>query len=91
MRPLDRFAGAFCSIDDPADMRSFFREIFTPAELDDFVLRWRLLEMLEAGVAQRRIAERLGVSLCKITRGSKVLQKRNSITRRLLREQTGET
>jgi len=91
MRPLDRFAGAFCSIEDPAEMKRFFAEIFTPAELEDFVLRWRLLEMLEGGAAQRRIADRLGVSLCKITRGSKVLQKRNSVTRRLLRRQTGDT
>jgi TrpR family trp operon transcriptional repressor len=88
MRPIDRLAGAFCSVSDRATMKRFFAEIFTPAEIDDLVLRWRLMEMLEAGESQRAIAGRLGISLCKITRGSKVLRGRKSITGRLIAAQT---
>jgi TrpR family trp operon transcriptional repressor len=90
MKPIDRLAGSFCSVTDRATMKRFFAEIFTPAEIDDLVLRWRLMEMLEAGASQRAIAGRLGISLCKITRGSKVLRSRRSITRSLMVKQAGE-
>ena len=73
-------------MNDPEEMQKFFFEIFTPAEIDDFILRWRLMEMLYKGTPQRRIAAELGISLCKITRGSKILRKGNSITKRILKE-----
>lgn len=90
MRPIDRLAGAFCSVTERTVMKRFFMEIFTPAEIDDLVLRWRLMEMLEAGASQRAIAGRLGISLCKITRGSKVLRGRGSIARTLIAKQAGD-
>jgi TrpR family trp operon transcriptional repressor len=65
-------------------MASFFEEIFTPKELKDLELRWELLKELHAGQTQRSIAARHKISLCKITRGSKVLKKQGSITKRLL-------
>jgi TrpR family trp operon transcriptional repressor len=83
-------AEAFCSIKDPALMQEFFSEIFTPAEVDDFVLRWRLMELLNQGFTQREIASRLGVSLCKITRGSRILRSGTSITERILKNKIGD-
>lgn len=70
-------------------MRKLFSEIFTPAEIQDVALRWRLMEMLDQGIPQRKIASDLGISLCKITRGSKILKKRNSVSKRLLNQTTG--
>jgi TrpR family trp operon transcriptional repressor len=32
------------------------------------------MKMLKAGIPQRKIASELGISLCKITRGAKVLK-----------------
>lgn len=87
----NELAEAFCSIDRPADMKKFFSEVFTPAEIDDFVLRWRLMRMLLEGVSQRKIAERLGISLCKITRGSRVLRTGKSVTERILKDKIGDT
>lgn len=75
---------AFVSITDEESMRKFFREIFTPAEIHDFSLRWQLMKMLKQGVPQRKIASRLRISLCKITRGSKVLKDPNAVTHRYL-------
>jgi TrpR family trp operon transcriptional repressor len=72
-------------------MKKFFTEIFTPAEIDDFVLRWRLMRMLLDGVPQRKIASRLGISLCKVTRGSKVLRTGNSVTETILKDKIGDT
>ncbi len=79
-------AEALARIDGPADMRRLLGDLLTPAELHDLSLRWRLLQLLEAGVSQRRIAETLGVSLCKITRGSRVLKQTGSVTARILRQ-----
>ena len=84
-------AKAFCRIERTATMKKFFSEIFTPAEIDDFVLRWRLMEMLLDGVSQRKISQELGISLCKITRGSKVLRTGKSVTERILKDKIGDT
>jgi TrpR family trp operon transcriptional repressor len=75
-----------CKISEVDDMNSFFEELFTPAELSDFSLRWKLLKDLNSGLPQRKIAEKFGISLCKITRGSKVLKKENSSVLKILNE-----
>lgn len=90
MRAERELLDVFCGITDIRTMRRFFREIFTPAEIDVFVLRWRLLRMLKREMPQRRIAAELGVSLCKITRGSRVLKAPNSVTASILDERIGE-
>jgi len=74
----------FTEITDFQEMVSFFEEIFTQRELRDLVLRWQLLKELYEGQPQRSIASRYRISLCKITRGSKVLKKKNSTTRKIL-------
>ncbi|MCD6353722.1 MAG: transcriptional regulator [Proteobacteria bacterium] len=74
----------FIDIDDPDEMASFFQEIFTPNEIEDISLRWQLLKELHEGQTQRSIATRHGMSLCKITRGSKVLKRGNSIAKKIL-------
>ena len=91
MRSAQNLVEVLCRITEPVIMRRFFSEIFTPAEIDDFVLRWRLMEMLQSGVSQRDIATELGISLCKITRGSKVLRTGNSITERIFKDKIGDT
>ncbi len=74
----------FARVGSAADMRQFFDEILTTAEARDLALRWMLLQRLNAGVPQRKIAEELGISLCKITRGSRILKDRKSVTVRML-------
>nr|WP_320013332.1 Trp family transcriptional regulator [uncultured Desulfobacter sp.] len=72
------------SIENKDELDLFFEEIFTPAELSDLSLRWKLLKDLHAGMTQRKIAEKYGISLCKITRGSKVLKKNGSVALKVL-------
>ncbi|HPI92131.1 MAG TPA: Trp family transcriptional regulator [Deltaproteobacteria bacterium] len=74
----------FAEITDFDEMVSFFEEIFTAKELRDLGLRWQLLKDLYEGQTQRSIAARYRISLCKITRGSKVLKKRSSTTKKIL-------
>jgi TrpR family transcriptional regulator, trp operon repressor len=77
----DSLIDVCCSIDDPEIMKRFFSEIFTPAELDDMGKRWQLISELAEGRTQRDIAKRLHISLCKITRGAKILKDKNSVIR----------
>jgi TrpR family trp operon transcriptional repressor len=81
----------FCRLGDRRRMKRLLEEIMTDAERRDLALRWRLMQMLHAGVAQRDVAARLGISLCKITRGSRVLKDRHSVCRRLLDEMGNES
>lgn len=71
-------------IDDADELGRFFEEIFTPAELEKLIKRWKLIKMIDGGIAQREIAAELGISLCKITRGSKILKDKKSVTRKIL-------
>lgn len=48
--------------------------LLTPREREKIALRWRLLCLLQKGLTQRAVAAQLGISLCKITRGSRELK-----------------
>ncbi|MCK5096574.1 MAG: transcriptional regulator [Desulfobacteraceae bacterium] len=73
-------------ISDINELNSLFEELFTSAELSDITLRWKLMKDLYSGLPQRKIAEKYKISLCKITRGSKVLKKENSSVLKILKE-----
>ncbi|MGI5868846.1 MAG: Trp family transcriptional regulator [Kiritimatiellia bacterium] len=76
-------AEAFRSLKSAEEIRRFFDELCTPAECRDIALRWLLMKQLLDGVPQRAIAKDLGLSLCKITRGSKYVKDETSVFRRL--------
>jgi len=90
MKSLRELQKVFAGITDDKEMASFFEEIFTPREMSDLELRWQLLRELHAGDPQRNIAARHKISLCKITRGSKIIKKPGSITRKLLDSRYGK-
>lgn len=58
--------------------------------MNDLVKRWQLMEELIAGKTQRAIAADLGVSLCKITRGAKVLKQKKSTSRDIIKQRKVE-
>jgi len=91
MVSMDELIDTFTEISDFEEMKSFIEEILTPREIKDFALRWKLLQELNEGHTQRSIAEKYGISLCKITRGSKILKKNNSITKKILNKNQGGT
>ena len=75
---------AFLSIRDHSIMDQFLKEIFTDPERKDFELRWEVMKKLRNKIPQRKIASDLGVSLCKITRGAKILKDKSSISNTIL-------
>ena len=81
---LVRFTKAAALVTDPRELETFLSELLTPTELHDLVLRWELLELLEQGVSQRKVAAKLGISLCKITRGAKIFKRSGSVAARVL-------
>jgi len=74
----------FASTTDVKDMQKLLEEMLTPNELKDLLLRWNLMKDLYKGLPQREIAASYGISLCKITRGSKILKQKDSYCKKLL-------
>jgi TrpR family transcriptional regulator, trp operon repressor len=69
---------------DPELIEDFLYCLFTPSEADEIAKRWALVKQIASGRPQREIAKDLGLSLCKITRGSRELKKENSAWKRVL-------
>lgn len=65
-------------------VEKFCECLFTPAEIKDFINRWLLVKEIDKGTTQRDIAKKYCMSLCKITRGSKELNKKDSAFRKVL-------
>lgn len=69
---------------DPELVEDFLYSLFTSAEADEIAKRWALVKRIADGATQRVIAKELGLSLCKITRGSRELKKEGSSFKRML-------
>ncbi len=65
-------------------IEDFLKSILTPNEISEVSSRWELVKQIDEGVSQRKIAENLGLSLCKITRGSRELKKDNSSFKKMI-------
>jgi len=81
---LSELAGALAETDDSGLIRDFLYCLLTPAEIADIAARWALVKELKRKTPQREIAKDLGISLCKITRGSRELKKPGSAFQRIL-------
>lgn len=76
--PLKELSCALALEKNPEKIKDFLVSLLTTHEVVDISSRWTLVRLIERGVSQRDIASDLGLSLCKITRGSKELKKENS-------------
>jgi TrpR family trp operon transcriptional repressor len=56
-------------------LESVLRDLLTASELADMANRLQIIEMLQQGVPQRQIADKLGVSIATVTRGSNHLKR----------------
>jgi TrpR family transcriptional regulator, trp operon repressor len=85
MARIRELASILARVDDERLVEDFLVSILTPREVAEVARRWELVKLLDGGMSQRAVSRRLGMSLCKITRGSRELQKRNSAFRRVIR------
>jgi TrpR family trp operon transcriptional repressor len=81
---LSEMARTLAKTSDGALIESFLRCLLTPAETADIAARWALVKALDQKTPQREIAKKLGLSLCKITRGSRELKKPGSAFEKML-------
>jgi len=81
---LKEIASVLATTDDNEKIEAFLKSILTKNEVDEISTRWELVKLLDGGLSQRKIADRLGVSLCKITRGSRELKKAHSPFRAMI-------
>ena len=86
MDDLEEIIDVFVRTTNSIEMQKLFEELFTMKEKYDLALRWRLMKELYNGKSQREIAHDLGISLCKITRGSKILKESDSQMNHILKE-----
>ncbi len=90
MDDLDEIIDVFVRTTSNIEMQKLFEELFTMKEKYDLALRWRLMKELYNGKSQREIAHDLGISLCKITRGSKILKQSDSQMNQILKDYKDE-
>lgn len=76
----------FASVDSQKEAEMLLVDLLTPQELESLAERWQLIRSLDAGMPQRDIARDLGVSISKITRGSRMLQYGSGGFRHFLRK-----
>jgi len=86
MDAIKELAAVLATIEDDVLIENFLVSILTENEIKEIHSRWDLVKLLNQGVSQRTVARKLGLSLCKITRGSKELKKKNSAFRKVINE-----
>lgn len=69
------FVKELLNINSPSQMEDFLRGILTDKELVEIPTRLKIIKLLKTGTPQKEIAEKLGVGIATVTRGSKELQK----------------
>ena len=72
---LRDLAGFVAGLRDPGAVRDVLHALLTRREREHLALRWQVVRLLAEGVPQREVAARLGVSLCKVTRGARELKR----------------
>lgn len=59
-----------------SEMNNALHELLSESELADISNRLQILRLLEQGLTQRDVAQRLGVGIATVTRGAKALKAR---------------
>ncbi len=84
MNDVKEIANLIAKMNTEDDIYGFLSEMLTESELSVLSKRWRIINMLKQGATQREVSKELSVSLCKVTRGAKILKNNASVTNRYL-------
>lgn len=72
---LNELIDLLLDIKTKEEMKDFLLGILTPKELEEIPARLQIVKMLKKGITQHEVADKLGVGIGTVTRGSKELQK----------------
>lgn len=74
-KQLKELIDLLLNINSKEEMEDFLLGILTPKELEEIPTRLEIIRLLKKGVSQHEIAEKLGIGVATVTRGSKEIQK----------------
>ena len=74
---FEELISEFLKHDSREKLKNFLEGILTPQEIDEISMRLQIVKLLKKGTAQHQIADKLGIGIATVTRGSKELQKGN--------------
>lgn len=66
---------AFTNLRTTTDVEQLMKDLLTPHELKAVAERWQIVKSISEGVPHRKIAGEIGISIAKVTRGSKAMRK----------------
>ncbi len=72
---LEELVNHLLAIDSPECLEDALRALLTEGELADVAKRLQIIELLQQGMPQRQIADKLGVGIATVTRGSHHLKR----------------
>lgn len=78
----DALSSILLSLNTKEELESFLDDMLTNKEIEDIIQRYLLMDDLWKGKSQRDIASSRSMSLCRITRGSKMLKKKDGFMRK---------
>ena len=81
---IKELSNLLSQVDDSDFIFEFLQCLLSKPEINAIASRWLLVKEIDKGTTQREIAKKFSMSLCKITRGSKELNKPNSAFRKML-------
>ncbi|MDD4294870.1 MAG: Trp family transcriptional regulator [Candidatus Omnitrophica bacterium] len=84
LKALKQISEILAKLKDKDEVLLLMKELLTDKELENLALRWLILNEISMDIPQRKIAEKFHLSLCKITRGSKILKTKNSVCKKIL-------
>lgn len=84
MQSLHEISKLVKKLHSEIEVETFFKELLTESEIETLSKRWCILNKLNLGFTQREIAKDLQVSLCKVTRGAKILKNKDSVLAKYL-------
>ena len=67
-------------------MEYFLADLLTPAEVNAIVKRWQIVKLLYQCLTQREVAKKVGVSIYKVSRGSRELLDKNGGFHKILKK-----
>ena len=84
---IEEISDIILKLNKKEEIRQFLSELLADSEMSTLSKRWQILKMLSEHLTQREISKELNVSLCKVTRGARILKDKNAVITRLFNKE----